>query len=763
MTKSGSRPLSQAASLDARGLWRTWRRDVGMALLAAAVSIAGAAIVLRLWRADLGIPFRGNGDALFFQMLVKDALQHGWTLTNPSLGAPFGQELYDYPVAGADVLHVIAIKFLGLFSSNPNVVFNLYYLLSFPLAAIAAYAVLRWLRVSAAVAVAGAVLFALAPYPFLRSEYHFFLAHTFPIPLGAYLVLAIYLGRPLFAQRENARARLARFATPRTFGTLAICVAVGLSDFYYAAFTALLAGAATLIASATRRELGTLAAGAAVTLAVIATTAVVLAPSLIYRADHGGNEALSRAPSESELYSLNVIGLVMPVENHRIGGLASLRNRYQQATSVGKEPAPLGLVASIGFVWLLVVALALCLGARSRLGRDPRQRSLATANLTALLLGTTGGLSAIIAFAIGPELRTWSRLSIFIAFFAVAALCVLADAAWSSFTQRGSRARMIAVGALAAIVVAAVVEQTSPEMTPDYSQVAAEYHSDDAFVREIARSVPPGAEIFQLPYLNFPDQLDFAGIQDYDHARGYLHSDDLRWSYGAMKGRPDDWQSETVNLPMNVLLPMVSAAGFGGIYLDHFGYPGHGASAEAQLRQILNVAPVDSPNGRLSFFDMGPYNERLRAEHSPSELAALAEVTLRPLQTQWKKGSWSRDSRVAPLTTRWAEKPSARIEVVNPSSRPRVAFLTMTLARPAGTPANVRLRYPGGQQERLQVNAERTRVLRQLSFPPGNSAIEVDTLSAPVSSGVGEATPGYVQVEAFQLTPLEAREAAARE
>ena len=96
-------------------------------------------LVLHLWDADLGIPFAGAGDALFFQMLVKDTLDHGWLLTNPDLGWPLGQQLYDYPVAGADGLHVVAIKVLGLFSSNPAWVLNAYFLLSFPLVAISAF------------------------------------------------------------------------------------------------------------------------------------------------------------------------------------------------------------------------------------------------------------------------------------------------------------------------------------------------------------------------------------------------------------------------------------------------------------------------------------------------------------------------------------------------------------------------------------------------------------------------------------------------
>ena len=49
-----------------------------------------------------------------------------------------------------------------------------------------------------------------------------------------------------------------------------------------------------------------------------------------------------------------------------------------------------------------------------------------------------------------------------------------------------------------------------------------------------------GAMVFQLPYRRFPETQPLARMADYDLMRGYLHSDDLRWSYGFMKGRPGD-------------------------------------------------------------------------------------------------------------------------------------------------------------------------------------------------------------------------------
>ena len=50
--------------------------------------------------------------------------------------------------------------------------------------------------------------------------------------------------------------------------------------------------------------------------------------------------------------------------------------------------------------------------------------------------------------------------------------------------------------------------------------------------------------VFQLPYMPFPDGGVVHRMTDYDLVRGYLHSDGLHWSFGAMSGRPEDWQAE---------------------------------------------------------------------------------------------------------------------------------------------------------------------------------------------------------------------------
>src|SRR5262249_29218110 len=79
-------------------------------------------LVLRLWRADLTVPLGYSSDTLMALGWIKSILDHGWYLHNPSLGAPFGLDMSDFPLA--DGLHFLVIKLLTLVASGPGTVFN---------------------------------------------------------------------------------------------------------------------------------------------------------------------------------------------------------------------------------------------------------------------------------------------------------------------------------------------------------------------------------------------------------------------------------------------------------------------------------------------------------------------------------------------------------------------------------------------------------------------------------------------------------------
>ena len=123
----------------------------GRTLLLDAVLVAIAALVilvpvLELWDANLDIPlaysrtdpgvYTYEPDAPFYQMLAKSGIDNAWFSTNPDLGAPFHQELFDFPVS-LDNLNLVGLKVLGTVTGDVGATVNIFYVLTFVAVAVA--------------------------------------------------------------------------------------------------------------------------------------------------------------------------------------------------------------------------------------------------------------------------------------------------------------------------------------------------------------------------------------------------------------------------------------------------------------------------------------------------------------------------------------------------------------------------------------------------------------------------------------------------
>jgi phosphoglycerol transferase len=612
---------ASSASSSWRGLLRQLLSSDDFACALGAVVLTSLMLIpmMQLWRANLWMPFTLGGDAPYYLMVIKGTLLHGWWLENPDLGAPFGQELYDFPFLAHDGFHLVLIKMLGLFSSDPVFVANVFFLLSFPLVALVAFLVLRQLGISGDAALVCSVLYALAPYHFLRDHQHLNLAAYYSVPVGAYLVLSILSGKPLFARRRNPGAWVLAWTSRRSLITLILCLFVAsASSTYYAVFAMLLLIAAAMLAYVTRREARTLFEGGVILGLIIGFLALASLPHLIYWSVNGPNyEVAHRLPSESESYALVLTQMVLPVPGHQIGFLSDFAETYYLNTPLKSEFIPyqsLGFVAALGFGWLLLVVLASCLSPLWGIGSS-RQRQLhgqlGTVTIIAFLIGTTGGISSLFAWLISPQIRSWDRISIFISFFALAAVGLLLDALRERVDLRTGRP-VLGVALLWGVLLIGLFDQTNKAFVPDYEIAQNEYKSDAVFVEAIDRELPPRAAVFELPYVSFPENVQ-PGLEigPYEPLRPYLHPSDLRWSYGAVKGRPRaDWPADLTDKPTKVMLDTVVSKGFDGIYIFRFGYPDRAAKLERELSVLLGVKPLVSPDGRMSFFSLLSYKEK---------------------------------------------------------------------------------------------------------------------------------------------------------
>src|SRR5262249_14253134 len=145
--------------------------------------------------------------------------------------------------------------------------------------------------------------------------------------------------------------------------------------------------------------------------------------------------------------------------------------------------------------------------------------------------------------------RGWNRISIFIAFFSLLAVGLLLER-MRQFFSVGLVRRAAFVVVLTGFVAFGAFDQTTSADVPPYAQLAATYKSDAALVDLMQRRFSGGSMVFELPYVPFPEWPPVHRMLDYELVRPYLHSTDLRWSYGAMRGRPQDWQEFLVEKPL---------------------------------------------------------------------------------------------------------------------------------------------------------------------------------------------------------------------
>jgi phosphoglycerol transferase len=752
---SGSDGAALLGAPTSAGRWlRAHGPALAGALVAAVVSVLAAALVLNVGAGHLSQPwnYASEGDTKFYLLLIKGILVHGSYQVNPLLGAPFGLQLYDFP-QGGDNLSLLLIRALGLFSHNPAWVLNVFFLLTFALVAVSAFAAFRLLGVSVGASIVGASIFALLPYHFYRGESQVLLSAYYGVPLGALLFMRVWVEPGLFGQRRAGTpagswsARAGRWLSGTTLLTIACCLVVGSTGLYYAVFAILLLLAGSALALFVGRGRAAVLSGVLAAALIGLTLAANISPTLSYRAAHGANAQIKRTTIEADQFGLRLSDLLLPVEAHRLAPFSKINQRYIEATSTGYCEAcyeNLGVVGSVGFLWLGLIALvsiagvlgAGIAGARAgkarvssflaaRMGARSMYRPAALGVSLSFALATIGGLSSLIAFFVTRDIRGWNRISLFIAFFSLLAAMLGLDAMLRRLTARVAT-RAAAIGAAAAVCAAllalGIADETSSIFVPKYTKDAKQWASDATFVREIEARMPRGAAIFQLPYVPFPEGYGATGTSvsapnpnfgtTYELARGPIHaSDALRWSYGAMKGRPADWQAPLATQPLYLSLAAAAAGGFDGLWVDPHGYS---ATARPRLvpvlERVLGVYPLLSPAHDLQFWDLRPFAARLARTRPAAQLALLRATTLHPLRTACG---------------------TEGIELTNPSTQTREAVLAMRIYMHATHPLALEIHYPDGVKERRSLAATPVLIRRALALPPGTSTIDFSLVGRP--------------------------------
>ncbi|MFL1490555.1 DUF7024 domain-containing protein [Pseudomonas antarctica] len=592
MTSSIVHPQSRSLSL-----WSTFKAEWKGVFIGSLVSLLIAGVLTGGWPSglwpDLSIPFRYSGDGLFHAWMAERVTE-GWLFDNARSGYPFGSNFLDYP--GSDAGSHFLIKVFSLLSGSSFVGVNVFFLLSFPACFSAAYVVVRSFGLLRSFAIASALLFTFLPFHILRVG-HLFYTWYFVVPFFFYL--AFNLVQPSAYQEHEVDKRAVWIKAVLAVAGLVILASFGVYYALFGVIMVLLGGALGWMRTGQVKV-----AGRSLLIASILVGGVLLnlAPNLIGKLQYGINqEVAQRAPMESEVYGFKLMQLILPRADHRIHALGKFTDFYNGTFPLVNENSTsiLGVVGAVG----LLMGFCLLLWALAGRTLDRRLGFLVAAVLVLFMFGTIGGLGAFFSSFISSSIRAWNRISVFVGFGAILIFFLVLQALVEKKTSRLAR-YTTAIALL--VLVAGMFDQTIPACKACNIREKNAYENDKEFVQAIERSLPKGASVYQLPYLAFPEAPAVHNLYNYQMTAGVLHSKDLHWSFGGMKGRPGDlFYRSLSHESIEKQLDVVRNLGFNGIYIDRRGYVDNAQDLVNRLTNLLGAPPqLSSTDGNLAFFKL---------------------------------------------------------------------------------------------------------------------------------------------------------------
>jgi phosphoglycerol transferase len=233
---------------------------------------------------------------------------------------------------------------------------------------------------------------------------------------------------------------------------------------------------------------------------------------------------------------------------------------------------------------------------------------------------------------------------------------------------------------------------------------------------------------------------------DYDQARGYIHTTTgLRWSYGAMKGRPQDWAAETETLSTSTLVRGLVAAGFDGIWIDRYGCADRGAAVEQGLQSVLGERPIVSRDQRHSFFNLLPFAARFEARESSYAIGGLSQAMLYPPEVTWGYGFYADEGD----GSRWS-LPAATAQIANTSTVTKRLILDTSILTLGHGRYPLTVTFPDGTVRHLIIGQTPEGVSIIFNDPPGTHTLTFKS-TAPIVPVPSDTRPLAVRYNDLQV------------
>lgn len=553
-------------------------------------------LVMQLWKTNILVyPLSTASDAnqvLYILQQLKEAGLFGFS---ERVSYPYYAYMSDFPALGmvSNFFRWVLLCVTG----DTVVTFNFLILSGFFSAATTSYFVLRKLKISRGAAMMAAILYSFLPYHFWRNiAGHLAYGAYWSIPLFLYFCISYMKGITGYYKGKK-KGKWAWVNKDNALHIITLILLGGHCIYYtyFACFFLCMLILYSIIRKENRDRIKEILFDLGV---IFATMLFTVTPYIVNVLKYGGNSNVAaRSAKDIETYGMKLGQLLLPVNNHRISALANLKEKYNALPlSSENSMATLGLLFSIAFIILLIELIK-----NKHADEDIYICSLL--NFGALLLSTIGGFASIIALFF-TKIRCYNRLSIFIAF-----LCAITFAKFIDKYLIRLKKQIWYWGGCALLLGVGLFDQTTASFAPKYDVIIAKWDNNKEFVKRIEELEEPGSQIYQMPYMTYPESGNINDMAGYDQATGYLQSDTLVWSYGCYTGRKGDlWNQYLSVLPLEKQVENIYLNGFDGIYVDSYGYEDEEfEELFGELMNITNAKPILSDNKRLYYYTLANY------------------------------------------------------------------------------------------------------------------------------------------------------------
>ena len=524
------------------------------------------------------------------KLLTRGTLRSG----DNHLNAPYEYNQSDFPVV-LDRGNESIILLISQFTENAIVNMNVYYLLTFFLNYLAfSFGLFYWLGRLSWVSVLLSVVFAFTPFHFIQGQ--FFIMNQIGLILGVAVILRI-----LSQQKVSKMVLVASAAATAAFG------------LYWCFFAIILLSFAILINLNHREVRSNLIRFFSMIFLTSGLAAYVdFSGSLSFWGAYGTNDTIVRTVGQTEGWSFRIMDLLLLPSYAEFAPSFLFRNVVLSNSLVLGEAS--GLFSPLGFVVLflcLFIAISsLRIGAEKGLeqiiqgdsqGKSEALVFLLLGVILAPLVGSMGGLGPILnMFSVSP-IKSWERFAIvfeIFTLFLVALILHLSDFSISNIVRSFRRRTFgnlskYAISVLLLVTSSLTLLWSLPlDFDKSTSFSVSQHKSDKDFFEAVEKNVG-NSMVFSFPVEIYPEGPEVCNSIPYASMVGFMYTNTVRWSGGAIRGRDGMWQAAINAMPVAEATNRLADMGFAGMVFDGMGF------SESAYLTLVNTLKANSSSPPL--------------------------------------------------------------------------------------------------------------------------------------------------------------------